>query len=348
MANLFSTTTNGGANSFSLDNNDELVVGGQGVGGTAPVDAVLLAELFGGELTSGQDVSLAPGGDLSDAEISIKATGAAGVFEALVEVGTGTGNLNQVDRGVAGPASAEKIDSKIGDLELVLDRAKVRQEKDGEWEVQFGGKDVKGAVATNGDFATKAEAEAFLVSLKDLFDAGPGSRVVVEDDDLVGGTFEFTFEEKFYRDVNPSKIEAALAGTDISFDGSIDSKAEGAAANLALVLDRLQDGETFIFDELEDVASGRGNVNQVENGIAGPATAEQLAQKIVDVDVAVANANIRQETAAQGGDFEVAFGGQGVKGSVTTNAEFDSAAEAQVFIDTLNVLQGGLLDDALF
>lgn len=345
MTTLFNGTTNGGANRVFVDNKDgELKISGQAASGNPPLDADLIATVWGGTLNAAGALKLgADSNDLNDATISISASGGgAFIFAQLASAGSFFGNFKPGQKG-GREQSAEAIESKFQDLDRALDGAKLRQDAEGNWEISMSGGGLSGRVSTNGDFDSEEDAQAFLDSLRAEVGQPDAYSVIVEDDDL-DGDFVFEFSGN-YQDINKNKIEAALADSAVVSDGEIGSDAEGAAANLALFLETMAtSGDEFVLKSLEEVDTGLGNVGQVENGGAGPASAEAIGDKFTGgVANAVDRAQIRTES---DGDFEIFFTGNGVAGAATTNGDF-TEAEAAEFLAELQIGVGGFLDDAL-
>jgi hypothetical protein len=135
----------------------------------------------------------------------------------------------------------------------------------------------------------------------------------------IGGSFTFEFKAGHYKDVNVKKLNEKLEDSDIRTDGSIDSKAEGAAINFALFLEEMLEADAFEFIE----AAG-----------ADP-------DKFSNPDEAIDGARVRDS-----GD--VIFAGAGVSGRTTTD-DFSSQGAAESFIDTIQLAnsQNGFLDDML-
>ena len=341
VTTLFKGTTNGGANRV-FEKNGEILIAGQAVGGRQKLDAERIADVWGGTLE--ETATLKEGAslnDLNDAKISVVASGGeAFIWEQLAAKLTGDGNLNQVEK--FGPKSIEVLQSKFtGGLENALDRANIVSNSNG-YEIQFGGNGVSGTVATNANFATEQEAQAFLDSLKDEVGEEDAYSVVVEDDDL-NGTFQFEFEG-WYRDVNAKKIDGKLEDSDIHSDGAVSSKAEGAAMNLALFLEQMANGgETFVFKELEDANAYFGNFEGQGEGTSNSYTT--IGSKFTDLQTALSNAKVREDS---DGFWEVSMSGGGLNGRVSTDADFKDESSAQEFIKSLMDSSGGFLDDALF
>ena len=343
MSTLFSGTTNGGANRVFIQN-DDLKISGQGVGGRPSLDASLIASVWGGTLT--ETAMLKAGSeanDLNDATISVAQTGGAGfVIDQLAAIGVSTFNFAPSQNQTPG-VSESLVESRLTDIARALDGARVLQDADGGWELRFSGGGVGGALNTNADFATQQDAEGFLQNLIDGLEKGDTWSVIVEDDDL-DGRFVFDFDKSWYQDVNAGAIETRLANSDIVNDGKIDSRAEGAAANLALFLEQMaESGDDFVFMELAKANTNAGNFGPSQDRTSGM-TAAQIDAAITDLDVVLARATIQQD---DDGFYELRMSGQGVSGALNTNADFKSEAAAQAFLDMLVQGSGGFLDDAL-
>lgn len=152
---------------------------------------------------------------------------------------------------------------------------------------------------------------------------GTGDFRVVIGGESVGGQFKFDFTDDFYKDVNANRIEAKLEDSGITTDGSVDSRAEGAAINFALFLEEMLNADALAFIDA-----------------AGANT-----DKITNIDGALSQLNdndIRD-------DNTVKIAGNGVSGATFTDP-FPSEGAAENFIDTVQLANAdgnGFLDDIL-
>lgn len=138
----------------------------------------------------------------------------------------------------------------------------------------------------------------------------------------IGGAFVFEFKEGFYRDVNAARIEDRLETSGIRTDGSVDSRAEGAAMNFALFLE-----EMLGADALELIADAGGDPGVISN-----------------LEDALGQLNHGDVTA----DNSVRISGAGVSGRTFTDP-FVSEQAAETFIDAVQLAGdgNGFLDDIL-
>ena len=345
MTVIFNGTTNGGSNQVTTSPGaGDVFISGQSVGGRQPLDAKLLADVFGGTLTStGTLKAGSDANDINDASITVQATGGkAFVFQQLEANNSFFGNFKPGQNG-GREASAEAIEGKFTDLSRALNGAKILEDAGGNFEITISGGDVGGRVSTNGNFATQAEAQSFLDRLKFEATQPDAFGVVVADDDL-DGEFVFEFQGSFNDTNNRSAIESRLDASNVVYDGNLETSAEAAAGNLALFLDKMATGgDAFVFTELGAAVSAAGNFGPSQNTAPGVGAAFVEGQ-ITDLDKALTNARILQDA---GGDFELRLTGSGVGGALNTNVDFDTAADADAFRDGLLEARAGFLDDAL-